>query len=83
MLVYAGEPDWVIVFTKLNYLVITGKKSFVQQVLGCEIDEAFREFYDFLSDYSDSDSLKKILLSVYHRLLYTYPQVECETIIKL
>ncbi len=66
---YAGKPDWVIICTKLDYLVIFGKISFIQKFLGCEIDEAFREFYDFLSDYSDSDSLKKILLSVYHRLL--------------
>ncbi|HEY9851765.1 MAG TPA: hypothetical protein V6D28_19995 [Leptolyngbyaceae cyanobacterium] len=80
---YAGEPDWAIICTKLNYFVLFGKESFVKKVLGCELDEAFGEFYDFLSDYCDSDPLKKILLSVYHRLLYAYPRVEHETIIKL
>lgn len=78
---FAGEPDWVIIGTKENYFIILGSPDFVRDFLGCEITEAFSEFYEFLSDYSDSNPLKGYLLSVYNDLYTIYPQLESGSIL--
>lgn len=78
---FAGEPDWVIIGTKDNYFIIAGTPNFVRNFLGCEINEAFSEFYEFLSDYRDSDPLKEYLLSVYNDLHTIYPQLESGSIL--
>ena len=80
---YAGEPDWVIVCTKLDYLVITSEPSFVSQFLGCEIDEGFASFYEFASSYSETDSIRKYLLLAYEQLWHNYPQIKPGEIIEL
>ncbi|AVH69946.1 hypothetical protein [Nostoc sp. 'Lobaria pulmonaria (5183) cyanobiont'] len=80
---YAGEPDWVIVGTKLDFLVITGKHSFVSQFLGYEIQEAFADFYELALSYSDDDPEKKSLLQVYNLLWREYPKRNPGEIIQL
>lgn len=80
---YAGEPDWVIMCTKLDFLVISGKHSFVSQFLGCEIQPAFTDFYELALSYSDDDPEKKSLLQVYNLLLREYPKINPGEIIQL
>lgn len=80
---YAGEPDWVIMCTKLDFLVITGKHSFVRQFLGCEIQPAFADFYELALSYSDNDPEKKSLLQVYNLLWREYPKINPGEIIQL
>lgn len=80
---YAGEPDWVIICTKLDFLVIIGKHSFVSQFLGCEIQQAFIDFYELTLSYSDDDLEKKSLLQVYNRLWDEYPKINTGEIIQL
>ncbi|MEH2376802.1 hypothetical protein [Nostoc sp.] len=80
---YSGEPEWVIICTKLDFLIITGKHSFVSQFLGCEIQEAFADFYELALSYSDDDPEKKSLLQVYNRLWCEYPNINPGEIIEL
>ena len=80
---YAGEPDWVIMCTKLDLLVITGKNSFVSQFLGCEIQQAFADFYGLTLSCADDDPEKKSLLQVYNRLESEYPKINPGEIIQL
>ncbi|MEH2302036.1 MAG: hypothetical protein V7K88_24395 [Nostoc sp.] len=80
---YAGEPDWVIICTKLDFLIITGKHSFVKQFLGCEIQEPFADFYELALSYSDDEPEKKSLLHVYNLLLCEYPKMNPGEIIQL
>ncbi|MDY6784118.1 MAG: hypothetical protein SW833_16485 [Cyanobacteriota bacterium] len=79
---FAGEPDWVIIGTKSNYFIVAGSPDFVRDFLGCEINDAFSEFYEFLLDYLDSsDPLGEYLLSVYNDLRTIYPQLESGSIL--
>ncbi|MBN3957981.1 hypothetical protein [Nostoc sp. NMS8] len=80
---YAGEPDWVIICTKLDFLMITGKHSFVSQFLGYEIQPAFADFYELALSYSDDDPEKKSLLQVYNLLSREYPKINPGEIIQL
>ncbi|MBW4488782.1 MAG: hypothetical protein KME12_13430 [Trichocoleus desertorum ATA4-8-CV12] len=70
---YAGKPDWMILFTKLDYFVIAGSESFVRKLVGCEFDEAFNTFHDYLLDES-YQPLKEHLTDVYQHLLHDYPR---------
>ena len=78
---FAGEPDWIVLGTKGDYFVVAGPLDFVRDFLGCEINEAFSEFYEFLSNYLDSDPLKGYFLSVYNDLHTIYPQLESGSIL--
>jgi hypothetical protein len=80
---YAGEPDWVIICTKLDFLVIIGKHSFVSQFLGCEIQQAFTDFYELALSYPDNIIEKKTLLQVYSLFRSEYPQINPGGIIQL
>lgn len=78
---FAGEPDWVILGTKSNYFIVAGSPDFVCDFLDCGINDAFSEFYEFFSAYSDSDLLRGYLLSVYNDLHAIYPQLESGSIL--
>ncbi|MBN3895026.1 MAG: hypothetical protein HWQ41_07095 [Nostoc sp. NOS(2021)] len=69
--------------TKLDFLVITGKHSFVSKFLGCEIQPAFADFYELALSYSDDDPEKKSLLQVYNLLWREYPKRNPGEIIQL
>jgi hypothetical protein len=70
---YAGKPDWVILFTKLDYFVIAGPQDLVRRFIGCELSEAFDKFYNYLSDES-YQPLKEHMTDVYCHLLHDYPK---------
>ncbi|MEH2197840.1 hypothetical protein [Nostoc sp.] len=80
---YSGEPDWVIICTKLDFIIITGKNSFVKQFLSCEIQQAFADFYELALSYSDDYPEKKSLLHVYNLLWREYPKINPEEIIQV
>jgi len=80
---YSGEPDWVIICTKLDFLVITGKDSFVKQFLGCEIQQALTDFYELALSFPDDYPEKKSLLQVYNRLSREYPKINTGEVIQL
>ncbi|MCP2729465.1 hypothetical protein [Limnofasciculus baicalensis] len=82
--IFAGKPDWVILCTKLDYLVITGKPSFVRQFLGSEIDEAFSLFYKFASDCTyESVTWQNRLFFLLEQLKTEYPSAEADRAIDL
>lgn len=73
---YSGEPDWVIVCTKLDYLVVAGRLNFVEKFLGCKIEQALTDFDEYMSGYSERDPFKKYLTFVRHQLFVEYPLIE-------
>jgi hypothetical protein len=81
---FAGQPDWfILIANTLNFILIGGKPEFVQQVLGCELEEAAVE----IRKMSESDYLHPVVCRYYAYLLYqtqvVYPQAEPGTRISL
>lgn len=70
---YAGKPDWIILFTKLDYFVIAGPESFVHKFIGCDFSEAFDSFYNYLSTET-YQPLKEHMMDVYRHLVVDYPK---------
>ena len=82
--IFAGEPDWIILCTKLDYLVIAGQPSFVRQFLGGEIDEGFSLFHKFASDCTyESVAWQNRLFFVLKQLKTEYPSADPGTAISL
>ncbi|NJR50409.1 MAG: hypothetical protein HC780_13445 [Leptolyngbyaceae cyanobacterium CSU_1_3] len=80
---FAGEPDWLIFVTRLDYLIIAGQPAFVYEVLGCEPDQAFNG----IQKMSESEYINPVVRRHYAHLLkqlqVLYPQVEPETVLNL
>ncbi|AMY07669.1 hypothetical protein LuPra_00845 [Luteitalea pratensis] len=69
---FAGAPDWVVVCTTDDYLVVGGQVEFVDAAVG-GIAEAFERFRNFATDprlsQGERDSLRRVLETLEHRFL--------------
>ncbi|WP_156427172.1 hypothetical protein [Leptolyngbya sp. NIES-2104] len=81
--IFAGSPDWLILLTRLEFLITAGQSSFVDAILGCEFENAFGE----IPEMSESEYINPVIRRHYSHILeqlqVIYPQVEPGTIISL
>lgn len=74
---FAGKPDWVIIFVDDVFDVVAGTVDFIRQLLGCEIEEGFTRFSDFMASYHLLvESYKEHLVLVHNNLQNNYPSAE-------
>jgi hypothetical protein len=62
---FAGKPDWLILLTRLDYLIIAGQPKFVREVLGCEPEQAFNG----IQGMSESEYIDPVVRKYYAHLL--------------
>ena len=76
--IFAGEPDWLILYERtLDYLIICGEKDFVEEVLGCDINEAFESIEEVISESRFiSDIGKGHFRDLLYKLRVLYPQAQ-------
>ena len=70
--IFSGKLDWLVLCTELDFYIVAGEESFVQQFLGCSVEDAFLEFSDFISDDSWSELMKSKLVRLYKTLKGEY-----------
>ena len=81
---FAGAPDWFILCTKLDYIVISGKLDFVEAFLGSKLDEGFSRFDEFVDNCTyESENWRKRLSRVLGQLKYEYLTAEPGALIDL
>lgn len=76
---FAGEPDWIILHTVIDFDVVVGPSDFVCQLLGCELEEAFSRFQSFVKNYPASThtmKMKENLQFVHDHFRDDYPVAE-------
>jgi hypothetical protein len=81
---FAGEPDWFILLAHtLDFIIVAGPPNFVQQVLGCDPDEAAGD----IQEMAESEYLNPVARKYYAHLLeqlwVVYPQAQPGEIIDL
>lgn len=81
---FSGQPDWLILIADtLDFIIVAGQPNFVQEVLGCDPDEAARD----IQEMSESEYLNPVVRKYYAHLLeqlrIVYPQAQPGEIIDL
>ncbi len=84
---FAGHPDWCILGTVEDYIVVAGPPSFVRTFCRTTPADAFRDFYTLADQYGIAGRsgaiIKQRLLRVYTQLHDVYPRAKDHEIIPL
>lgn len=84
---FSGKPDWYVLSTVNDFIVICGPPDFVQTYTGRTIDKVFADFHSLALHYGQKgkygEAIKRRLLFVYRQLKEVYPLASDGDVIQL
>jgi hypothetical protein len=81
---FAGNPDWLILLAHtLDFIIVAGQPDFVQQVLGCNPDEAAKEIQEMSESKYLNPAVRKYYAHLLEQLRVVYPHAQPGEIIDL
>lgn len=81
---FAGEPDWFILPAQtLDFIIVAGKKDFVEQLLGCSLEEASMDIQEMAESENFETSVCKYYAHLLKQIQTVYPEAETETVVNL